>query len=90
MKDDNSIDEKKPAPRLRRIGDIGINLFAPLAETRWMLRSCRHMLDQHKTRLKRLMPDRQPESPVCMTLKPRWSDGRARRPGFRILLPVEI
>ncbi len=67
MKDDNSIDEKKPAPRLRRIGDIGINLFAPLAETRWMLRSCRHMLDQHKTRLKRLMPDRQPESPVCMT-----------------------
>ncbi|MFP1453823.1 hypothetical protein ACLB1N_36110 [Escherichia coli] len=32
-----------------------------------MLRSCRHMLDQHKTRLKRLMPDRQPESPVCMT-----------------------
>ncbi|MCQ4179753.1 conjugal transfer protein TraX, partial [Klebsiella pneumoniae] len=23
MKDDNSIDEKKPAPRLRRIGDIG-------------------------------------------------------------------
>lgn len=25
MKDDNSIDEKKPAPRLRRIGDIGIN-----------------------------------------------------------------
>ena len=51
MKDDNSIDEKKPAPRLRRIGDIGINLFAPLAETRWMLRSCRHMLDQHKTRL---------------------------------------
>jgi len=46
MKDDNSTDEKKPAPRLRRIGDIGINLFAPLAETRWMLRSCRHMLDQ--------------------------------------------
>ncbi len=23
-------------------------------------------------------------------MKPRWSDGRARRPGFRILLPVEI
>ncbi len=22
--------------------------------------------------------------------EPRWSDGRARRPGFRILLPVEI
>ncbi|EHP6050072.1 conjugal transfer protein TraX, partial [Escherichia coli] len=54
MKDDNSTDKKKPAPRLRRIGDIGINLFAPLAETRWMLRSCRHMLGQHKTRLKRL------------------------------------
>ncbi|GHL51280.1 hypothetical protein ECZU29_61300 [Escherichia coli] len=69
MKDDNSTDKKKPAPRLRRIGDIGINLFAPLAETRWMLRSCRHMLGQHKTRLKRLMPDRQPESPVCMTRK---------------------
>ncbi|EFI9021238.1 conjugal transfer protein TraX, partial [Escherichia coli] len=30
MRDDNSTDEKKPAPRLRRIGDIGINLFAPL------------------------------------------------------------
>ena len=37
MRDDNSTDKKKPAPRLRRIGDIGINLFAPLAETRWML-----------------------------------------------------
>ncbi|HAJ3349166.1 TPA: conjugal transfer protein TraX, partial [Escherichia coli] len=23
MKDDNSTDKKKPAPRLRRIGDIG-------------------------------------------------------------------
>ncbi|GHL23111.1 hypothetical protein ECZU24_59520 [Escherichia coli] len=47
MKDDNSTD-KKTGPRLRRIGDIGINLFAPLAETRWMLRSCRHMLGSIK------------------------------------------